>query len=256
MTNSLQDISDPKEFPDATRHALADFILALADTKRFLGLRYAEWCDSAPTLEASAAASAMAQDELGHSRALLPMLKDFPDMDPSIPGEAPREKYFTVTFLDQPFSTWPTFIAANVVMGEALTIALGAARNSRYVPLRTRAVKILEEERFHWLHGEGWFKRLAPDSKESFELAEKVEEILPQALCWFGRAENNSLAGEAILDANADELRTRFLNRVGPLIAQSQAAHLIKIETGRWQFNRPLPWSRFDPVTRRVDGGR
>lgn len=253
MKDSLQEISDPREFSDATQHALADFILALADTKRFLGLRYAEWCDGAPTLEASVAASAMAQDELGHSRALLPMLKDFPHVDPGILDEAPREKYFTITFLDQPFPTWPAFIAANVLIGEALTIALAAARNSRYVPLRTRAVKILEEERFHWLHGEGWFKRLAADSKEGFELAEKVEGILPQTLCWFGRSKNDPLVGEAILELNADELRTRFLSRVGPVIAQSQAAHLIKIENGRWQFNRPLPWSRFDPVMRRVD---
>ncbi len=253
MSSFSTDISDPKDLADAPRHALADFILALADTKRFLGLRYAEWCDGAPTLEASVAASAMAQDELGHSRALLPMLKDFPDVDPSIPDEAPREKYFSISFLDQPFLTWPTLVAANVLIGEALTIVLGAARNSRYVPLRTRAVKILEEERFHWLHGEGWFKRLADESKESFELAEKVEEILPQALCWFGRTENDRLTDGAILDATADELRRRFLNRVGPLIAKSQADQLVKIENSRWQFNRPLPWSRFDPVTRRVN---
>lgn len=84
------DTTDPKQLAAAPRRALADFILALADTKRFLGIRYAEWCDGAPTLEASVAASAMAQDELGHSRALLPLLKDFPEVDPNIPNEAPR----------------------------------------------------------------------------------------------------------------------------------------------------------------------
>ena len=137
-------ISDPKQLADAPRGALADFILALADTKRVLGIRYAEWCDGAPTLEASVAASAMAQDELGHSRALLPLLKDFPNVDPSIPDEAPRDNYSAVTFLDHPFATWPTFVAANLLIGGALTIALEAARESRYVPLRTRAGKILE----------------------------------------------------------------------------------------------------------------
>src|SRR5574341_1426855 len=121
MKDSLQEISDPREFSDATQHALADFILALADTKRALGMRYAEWCDGAPALEASVAASAMAQDELGHSRALLPLLKEFPEIDPGIPEEAPRDKYSSVAFLDRPFSTWPTFVAANVLIGEALT---------------------------------------------------------------------------------------------------------------------------------------
>jgi len=252
----MTDIADPREFPDAPRRALADFILALADTKRILGIRYAEWCDGAPTLEASVAASAMAQDELGHSRALLPLLKDFPDVDPSIPDEAPREKYSAVAFLDQPFSTWPTFVAANLLIGGALTIALEAARESRYVPLRTRAGKILEEERFHWLHGEGWFKRLAADGKASIELAARVDEILPHALCWFGRAEDDWLARERILDAGADELRARFLNRAGALLEKSPAAKLVRLENGRWQYDGALPWARFDPATRRVELGR
>jgi 1,2-phenylacetyl-CoA epoxidase catalytic subunit len=247
------DITDPKQLAAAPRRALADFILALADTKRFLGIRYAEWCDGAPTLEASVAASAMAQDELGHSRALLPLLKDFPEVDPAIPDEAPRGKYSAVAFLDQPFATWHTFVAANLLIGGALTIALEAARASRFVPLRTRAGKILEEERFHWMHGEGWFKRLTADGKESIELAARVEEILPQALCWFGRAEDDWLAREKILDAGADELRARFLNRAGGLLEKIQAAHLVRAENGVWRYDGALPWARFDAVTRRVE---
>lgn len=248
----MTDITNPNELDTRTRRALADFILALADTKRMLGIRYAEWCDGAPALEAAVAASAMAQDELGHSRALLPLLKDFAEVDPNIPDEAPREIYSSVAYLDHPFSTWQTFVAANILIGEALTIAMDAARHSRYVPLRTRAVKILEEERFHWLHGEGWFKRLAPDAKEGIELASRVEEMLPQALCWFGREETDGLNREKILAAGADELRARFLNRVGPLIGKSQAAHLVRIENGRWQYGGGLPWARFDPITRRI----
>ena len=247
-----QDISNPNELDTAPRRALADFILALADTKRILGIRYAEWCDGAPTLEASVAASAMAQDELGHSRALLPLLKDFPDVDPSIPGEAPREKYYAVAFLDRPFATWPTFVAANLLIGGALTVALEAARESRYVPLRTRAGKILEEERFHWLHGEGWFKRLAADGKEEIDLAQNIEEILPQALCWFGRVEDDWLARENILDAGADELRARLLDRAAPLIGKLHGVHLARIGNGGWQYDGALPWARFDPATRRV----
>ena len=49
-----------QEPPDATFALMA----RLADNKFFLGRRYAEWCSSAPTLESSVAAAAMAQDEL------------------------------------------------------------------------------------------------------------------------------------------------------------------------------------------------
>lgn len=245
------DISDPRELAEVPRHALADFLLALADTKRFLGIRYAEWCDGAPTLEASVAASAMAQDELGHSRALLPLLRDF-DVDPGIPAEVPREQYSDMAILDHPFSTWPTFVAANVLIGSALTIALQAARTSRYIPLRTRAVKILEEERFHWLHGEGWFKRLAV-GLEAAPLADLAERMLPESLCWFGRPEEDALVQASILDAGPDDLRARYLTLVGPLLSQSQAAHLVRVEGGRWQYNGGMPWARFDPATRRVN---
>lgn len=248
------EIHDPKQFNDPTRRALADLILALADTKRALGVRYAEWSDGAPALEAAVAASAMAQDELGHSRALLPMLKDFPEVDPGIPDEAPRDAsaYSSIAFLDREFSNWATFVAANVLIGTALTVELEAARNSSYVPLRTRAVKILEEERFHWIHGEGWFKRLAGDDKEGLELSFQLEEILPQALCWFGTADDVRLLSAGIVDAGGDELRARFMNRVGPLLAKSQASQLVKIESGKWQYARNLPWLKFDAVTRRL----
>lgn len=245
-------ISTPGELPESIRQALADFILAVADTKRLLGIRYAEWCDGAPALEASVAASAMAQDELGHSRALLPLLKDFPQVDPGIPEEAPRQQYSALAFLEQPFASWPTFVAANILIGESLTVAVEAARDSIYVPLRTRAVKILEEERFHWLHGEGWFKRLAAHDKEGVELAAKVEQILPEALAWLGLPDEAVLNREGILDAPPDELRARLMDRVGPLIAKSAADHLVRSEGGHWVYNGVIPWNRYDPTTRRL----
>lgn len=246
------DVSTSTEFSVPVQQALADFILAIADTKRLLGIRYAEWCDGAPALEASVAASAMAQDELGHSRALLPLLKDFPQVDPGIPEEAPRQQYSALAYLEQPFASWPTFVAANILIGESLTVAVESARNSRYVPLRTRAVKILEEERFHWLHGEGWFKRLAAHEKEGMDLAAKVEQILPEALAWLGLPKEVALNREGILDAAPDELRDRLMDRVGPLIAKSSADHLVRSEGGHWVYNGVIPWNRYDPATRRL----
>src|SRR5689334_3141065 len=64
----------------APTEAIFALMARLADNKYFLGRRYAEWCSSAPTLESSVAAAAMAQDELGHTRAIYPVLKT---LDPS-----------------------------------------------------------------------------------------------------------------------------------------------------------------------------
>src|SRR5688500_4536109 len=54
-----------------------DLILVLADTKRLLGMRYAEWILGAPALEAGIACASMAQDEWGHGRLLYALLKEF-----------------------------------------------------------------------------------------------------------------------------------------------------------------------------------
>ena len=56
------------QLPDDVRGSLRDLILALADSKRVLGLRYSDRMLGSPTLEAGIAASSMAQDEWGHAR--------------------------------------------------------------------------------------------------------------------------------------------------------------------------------------------
>jgi len=57
--------------------ALFAALSTLADNKQAVGRRYAYWCSGAPALEASVAAAAMTQDELGHARTLYPLLEDF-----------------------------------------------------------------------------------------------------------------------------------------------------------------------------------
>ena len=58
--------------------ALVNLILVLADNKYFLGRRLSEWCPGGPSLESSVAAAALAQEELGHARALYPLLEEMP----------------------------------------------------------------------------------------------------------------------------------------------------------------------------------
>src|SRR5437868_10766531 len=140
----------------APRPELTDLIAILADNKYFLGRRYAEWCSSAPTLESAVAAAAMAQDEIGHARSLYPLLRD-------LSGEhiepEHRTEYTNAGFLDRPFEGWTDFVAANFLFDTAMSVLLGASDGS-FTPLAQRARRMLEEEHLHWLHGEGWTRRL------------------------------------------------------------------------------------------------
>src|SRR6478672_4066536 len=145
--------SMPKNAASGGNEALYGLISRLADNKYFLGRRYAEWCSSAPTLESSVAAAAMAQDELGHARAIYPVLKT---LNPSAGAETEpetRTAFTALACLSEPFGRWEDFVAANVLIDNALTLVFEAGKDSTFEPLAGRSRKVLQEERMHAQHG-------------------------------------------------------------------------------------------------------
>lgn len=249
----MESFDDVKKLKPELQTALLNFLLALADTKRALGLRYAEWCDTAPRLEAGVAASAMAQDQLGQARVLYGLIQEqFPQAARSFDDEA-RAHTHNLAYLDKSFPNWATFVAANLLIGSGVTVVEEALADSSFEPLDARMPKMVEEERFHRVHAEGWFKALQ-HSHHALNVAQAVEEILPQMLCWFGDAQHATLADEKILAAQPSELRERYLERVGPFIETSPARDLLRHhdKSGAWSYTGALPWGEYDPVTRRV----
>ena len=120
----------------STDLAARDLILVLADSKRMLGTRYAEWILGAPELETGIACASMAQDEWGHARLLYALLKDFDeDIDRLEHGREPHE-YASIELLDRSPSSWAEFVAINALVDTALTVQLRALTESSYVPLR------------------------------------------------------------------------------------------------------------------------
>jgi phenylacetate-CoA oxygenase PaaI subunit len=201
----------------APRPELTDLIAILADNKYFLGRRYAEWCSSAPTLESAVAAAAMAQDEIGHARSLYPLLRDLSgeDIEPEH-----RTEYTNAGFLDQPFEGWTDFVAANFLFDTAMSVLLGASDGS-FTPLAQRARRMLEEEHLHWLHGEGWTRRLPRQGQGVRDgLVRSLGEVATDALAWFEVAAP-VLLEEGVLLADSEVLRDRFRGRVNPVLASA-----------------------------------
>src|SRR2546429_243372 len=102
--------------------SLYSLVKSLADNKQLLGMRYAEWCIAAPTLEADIAAAAMGLDDIGHSRVLYGSLRELgtPDV-PDEPGS-----YANVPYLDRPWTDWTAFVAANGVLDNGFTLMIEA----------------------------------------------------------------------------------------------------------------------------------
>lgn len=251
-----------KSYSPAARDALFALVARLADNKYFLGRNYAEWCSGAPTLESAVAAAAMAQDELGHARALYPLLKTLaPEPGPELEPET-RTNFLRLSLLDQSFGDWMDFVAANFLTDTALTVIFEAAQSSTYEPLAGRSRKVLQEEQLHATHGDAWVRRLAAQGgavREACEAA--LRRNWDETLCWFGPAQSGAdtpdpLSAEGILDATPDTLRARFLARVGPRLTAERLDLPVRAtdtDSGSaFELAAPLPWKRWDSATYRL----
>jgi 1,2-phenylacetyl-CoA epoxidase catalytic subunit len=76
----------------------------------------------------------------------------------------------------------------------------------------------LEEERLHWLHGEGWTRRLAREGRAvQAALSVSFAQVAPDAISLFGIADDE-LIEEGVLSTGAETLRTRYKDRVNPIL--------------------------------------
>src|SRR5687768_15039530 len=177
----------------STDLAARDLILVLADSKRMLGTRYAEWILGAPELETGIACASMAQDEWGHARLLYALLKEFDDdVDQLEHGREPGD-YRNLQLLDHAPQSWPELVALNALADTALTVQLEGLADADHAPLRQRVPKLVDEERFHSAHGIAWARRLATTDSGRSALQQSANRALPVISQWFGNAEFGSL---------------------------------------------------------------
>lgn len=244
--------------PADLQPVLAGLLISLADNKQFLGLRYAEWADGGPTLEASVSAAAMAQDELGHARSLHAVLRDFPQVPSDVyEKDLERDDYRQITFLVQPLPRWTDLIAVNFLFDTALAVLFESARDSSFSPLRQRARKLVEEERFHYLYGRDWFRRLAQAAPASHAaLYETVDALWFETLCWYGPPDGDvdRLHAHGVFDGDSESLRQRLLDRVMPTLDEVDIQPPLGSHRrdDAWVAEGSLPWEDWDHVNRRL----
>jgi phenylacetate-CoA oxygenase PaaI subunit len=251
--------SDPNDFNSQTQTALLNLLLQLADNKYVLGKRYAGWVNSAPMLEAAVAAAAMTQDELGHARSIYPLFRSFPKAPPVLKKEEDRDNLINIAFLDNPFNNWAEFVAANFLFDQALSVVFESGRSSVFEPFKQRAIKILQEERFHAMYGATWLRSLSKKgTKARQEMEVALRRIWPEVICWLGQPGEKYqqyAIDEGLIGDDVDALRQEFLGRVGPLLQELDYDIPITHDTttNRWELTADLPWDRWDPKTRRLN---
>jgi ring-1,2-phenylacetyl-CoA epoxidase subunit PaaC len=164
------------ELPQPTRDALAELLLTMADDEFVSGFTDSEWTGIAPLLEEDVAISSIAQDELGHARALYQLLADVLDDgrdEDAIAYDREPDEYRHARLLDHARGDWADTIARRFLYelaDEARLASIGAG----FKPLADLVEKLRREERYHRLHVMAWIERLArggPEPRRRLETA-------------------------------------------------------------------------------------
>ena len=158
------------------RTALSELLLTIADDEFVSGFMDSEWTGIAPLLEEDVAISSIAQDELGHARALYQLLAEVLDDgrdEDALAYDREPDEYRHSRLLDHPRGDWADTIARRFVY-ELADEARLASIGSGYRPLADLVEKLRREERYHRMHVVAWIDRLAnggPEARRRLEAA-------------------------------------------------------------------------------------
>ena len=147
-----------------------ELLLGLADDELVIGWRDSEWTGIAPMLEEDVAFSSIAQNEIGHARAVYELLAD--DADALAFDRAPNE-YRCAPLVQLHLLEWARTIARRWLYEVADEIRITALMEE--VPV---AAKINREEAYHRMHAEMWHERLRNEQR----FRDAVHELWPYAL--------------------------------------------------------------------------
>jgi len=169
-------------------------LLGLADDELVLGWRDSEWTGIAPLLEEDVAFSSIAQNEIGHARAVYQLLAG-PEGDADVLAfDRKLEDYRCAPLVELHLLDWAHSIARRWLYEVADEIRITALKADSDSVVAGLAAKIDREEAYHRMHAEMWHERLRDEPR--FQAA--VEELWPYAL--------------GVLPA---ELRGELVSRVG-----------------------------------------
>jgi ring-1,2-phenylacetyl-CoA epoxidase subunit PaaC len=165
-----------------------ELLLGLADDELVIGWRDSEWTGIAPMLEEDVAFSSIAQNEIGHARAVYELLADDAD---ALAFDRSPEEYRCAPLVELHLLDWAHTIARRWLYEVADEIRISALKED--LPL---ARKIDREEVYHRLHAEMWHERL----REQQRFRDAVEELWPYALGVLPPQQRGALAARAGLD--------------------------------------------------------
>jgi ring-1,2-phenylacetyl-CoA epoxidase subunit PaaC len=208
----------------------AQHLLELADDELVLGWRNSEWTGIAPFLEEDVAFSSIAQNEIGHARALYELAaRDRDTTADELAFDRRPEEYRCAPLVELRFvPDWARTIARHYLYESADAVRVAELKESDDAEVAGLMAKIDREETYHRMHADMWIERLRDDPK----VREALVELWPYAL--------------GVLDEN---LRPRLVERVRLELPDAEP-----IERGSHREEWKALWDEMTMVRRSVTG--
>jgi phenylacetate-CoA oxygenase PaaI subunit len=175
-------LPSPAVPPDAARA-----LLALADDEFMIGHRHSEWLGLSPFLEEDLATASIAQDELGHARALYGLI--WPTW-PAVEREAgitrrPLEQWASSALADRAGGLWERSLIRHWFYDMLEPIrwnAVAATFGASVQGLQDLVARILVEERYHFYHADSLVRRLTSVADSQARLQQVAPDVVADAL--------------------------------------------------------------------------
>jgi ring-1,2-phenylacetyl-CoA epoxidase subunit PaaC len=136
-------------------------LLEIADDELILGWRDSEWTGIAPLLEEDVAFSSIAQNEIGHARALYELVaRERGTTADELAFDRAPDEYRNSRLVELRLLDWEKTIARHWLYEQADAERLERLKGSDEAEIAGLAAKIDREEAYHRMHAKMWFDRL------------------------------------------------------------------------------------------------
>ena len=188
-------------------------MLCIADTDWVLGHWYIKVMLNGRSLTDCTAFAGMAQDTLGHTRALFRFLEDEMDL-PEHQLELGRgpSQIHDMEMLSAPPENWGDFLITTFIAEGAIWQMLNTFRASVHPGVAGMVTHFGKELYFHRLGLEGWLKSATDEAKQ--DMRDAMQTRLPTALRWFddqARSDSDDLRSSGIRSSSVAEAKMAFI---------------------------------------------
>jgi ring-1,2-phenylacetyl-CoA epoxidase subunit PaaC len=148
-------------------------LLEIADDELILGWRDSEWTGIAPLLEEDVAFSSIAQNEIGHARALYELVaRERGISADELAFDRAPDEYRCARLVELRLLDWEKTIARHYLYEQADAERLERLKQSEDAEIAGLAEKIDREETYHRMHAQMWFDRLKDEARFTSALDE------------------------------------------------------------------------------------